>query len=101
MGILLKERLSFRKYLPPFPAGVRTSQGRFKALFEPEQSLRGRGQEFRYPLSRGGVTPFRSPDPATNHKSLLLVALNTVLDGLNPATGAPSDNLTAGLFASE
>ena len=46
-----------------------------------------------------GVTPFRSPDPATNLKRNLLVALDTVLDGLNPATGVPPDNLTAGLLA--
>jgi hypothetical protein len=46
-----------------------------------------------------GVTPFRSPDPTTNLKRNLLVALNTVLDGLNPATGVPPDNLTAGLLA--
>ena len=46
-----------------------------------------------------GVTPFRSPDPATNLKRNLLVALDTVLDGLNPATGVPLDNLTAGLLA--
>lgn len=46
-----------------------------------------------------GVTPFRSPDPATNLKRNLLVALTTVLDGLNPATGVPPDNLRAGLSA--
>jgi len=46
-----------------------------------------------------GVTPFRSPDPATNLKRNLLGALNTVLDGLNLATGVPSNNLTAGLLA--
>jgi IS605 OrfB family transposase len=46
-----------------------------------------------------GVTPFRSPDPATNLKRQLLVALDTVLDGLNPATGVPPDNLRAGLLA--
>ncbi len=46
-----------------------------------------------------GVTPFRSPDPATNLKSNLLVVLDTVLDGLNPATGVPPDNLRAGLLA--
>ena len=46
-----------------------------------------------------GVTPFRSPDPATNLKRNLLVALDTVLDGLNPATGVPPDNLRAGLLA--
>jgi len=46
-----------------------------------------------------GVTPFRSPDPATNLKRNLLGALNTVLDGLNPATGVPPDNLKAGLLA--
>ena len=46
-----------------------------------------------------GVTPFRSPAPTTNLKRSLLVALNTTLDGLNPATGVPSDNLTAGLLA--
>ena len=46
-----------------------------------------------------GVTPFRSPDPATNLKRNLLVALDTVLDGLNPATGVPPDNLRAGLSA--
>ncbi len=46
-----------------------------------------------------GVTPFRSPDPATNLKRNLLGALNTVLDGLNLATGVPLDNLTAGLLA--
>jgi IS605 OrfB family transposase len=46
-----------------------------------------------------GVTPFRSPDPATNLKRILLVALDTVLDGLNPATGVPPDNLRAGLSA--
>ncbi|NVM31557.1 MAG: IS200/IS605 family element transposase accessory protein TnpB, partial [Candidatus Helarchaeota archaeon] len=42
-----------------------------------------------------GVTPFRSPDPTTNLKRNLLVALDTVLDGLNPATGVPPDNLRA------
>jgi IS605 OrfB family transposase len=47
-----------------------------------------------------GVTPFRSPDPATNLKRTLLVAITTVLDGLNPATGVPPDNLGAGLSAS-
>jgi IS605 OrfB family transposase len=47
-----------------------------------------------------GVTPFRSPDPATNLKRNLLNALTTVLDGLNPATGVPPDNLRAGLSAS-
>jgi IS605 OrfB family transposase len=47
-----------------------------------------------------GVTPFRSPDPATNLKRTLLDALTTVLDGLNPATGVPPDNLRAGLSAS-
>ena len=46
-----------------------------------------------------GVTPFRSPDPATNLKRNLLAALDTVLDGLNPATGVPPDNLRAGLPA--
>ncbi len=46
-----------------------------------------------------GVTPFRSPDPQTNLKRNLLVALDTVLDGLNPATGVPPDNLRAGLSA--
>ena len=46
-----------------------------------------------------GVTPFQSPDPATNLKRNLLVALDTVLDGLNPATGVPPDNLRAGLLA--
>jgi len=46
-----------------------------------------------------GVTPFRSPDPATNLKRNLLAALDTVLDGRNPATGVPSDNLRAGLPA--
>ncbi|NVM53052.1 MAG: IS200/IS605 family element transposase accessory protein TnpB [Candidatus Helarchaeota archaeon] len=46
-----------------------------------------------------GVTPFRSPDPGTNLKRNLLLALDTVLDGLNPATGVPPDNLTAGLLA--
>ncbi len=46
-----------------------------------------------------GVTPFRSPDPATNLKRNLLGALDTVLDGLNPATGVPPDNLRAGLSA--
>jgi IS605 OrfB family transposase len=46
-----------------------------------------------------GVTPFRSPDPATNLKRTLLVALETVLDDRNPATGVPPDNLTAGLSA--
>ena len=45
-----------------------------------------------------GVTPFRSPDPATNLKRKLLAALDTVLDGRNPATGVPPDNLTAGLL---
>jgi IS605 OrfB family transposase len=45
-----------------------------------------------------GVTPFRSPDPATNLRRNLLVALDTVLDGLDPATGVPPDNLTAGLL---
>jgi IS605 OrfB family transposase len=47
-----------------------------------------------------GATPFRSPDPATNLKRNLLVALETVLDGLNLATGVPPDNLTVGLLAS-
>jgi IS605 OrfB family transposase len=47
-----------------------------------------------------GVTPFRSPDPATNLKRNLLIAIDTVLDGLNPATGVPPDNLRAGLSAS-
>ncbi len=47
-----------------------------------------------------GVTPFRSPDPATNLKRNLLIAINTVLDGLNPATGVPPDHLRAGLSAS-
>jgi IS605 OrfB family transposase len=46
------------------------------------------------------VTPFRSPDPATNLKRQLLIALDSVLDGLNPATGVPPDNLRAGLSAS-
>ncbi len=46
-----------------------------------------------------GVTPLRSPDPMTNLKRNLLIALDTVLDGLNPATGVPSDNLRAGLLA--
>ncbi|MDD1777445.1 MAG: IS200/IS605 family accessory protein TnpB-related protein [Candidatus Helarchaeota archaeon] len=46
-----------------------------------------------------GVTPFRSPDPATNLKKNLLVTLETVLDGLNLVTGIPPDNLMAGLFA--
>ncbi|MHA1321922.1 MAG: IS200/IS605 family accessory protein TnpB-related protein [Candidatus Helarchaeota archaeon] len=46
-----------------------------------------------------GVTPFRSPDPATNLKRNLLIAIDTVLDGLNPATGVPPDNLRAGLSA--
>jgi IS605 OrfB family transposase len=46
-----------------------------------------------------GVTPFRSPDPATNLKRHLLIAIDTVLDGLNPATGVPPDNLRAGLPA--
>jgi len=46
-----------------------------------------------------GVTPFRSPDPTTNLKRNLLVALDTVLDGLNLATGVPPDNLRAGLLA--
>ena len=45
-----------------------------------------------------GVTPFRSPDPATNLKRNLLAALDTVLDGRNPATGVPPDNLRAGLL---
>jgi IS605 OrfB family transposase len=45
-----------------------------------------------------GVTPLRSPDPALNLKRNLLVTLETVLDGLNPATGVPSDNLRAGLL---
>jgi IS605 OrfB family transposase len=48
-----------------------------------------------------GVTPFRSPDPATNLKRQLLIALDSVLDGLNPATGVPPDNLRAGLSACE
>ena len=46
-----------------------------------------------------GVTPFRSPDPTTNLQRNLLVALDIVLDGLNPATGVPPDNLTTGLLA--
>ncbi len=46
-----------------------------------------------------GVTPFRSPDLTTSLKRNLLVALTTVLDGLNPATGVPPDNLRAGLSA--
>jgi IS605 OrfB family transposase len=46
-----------------------------------------------------GVTPFRSPDPATNLKRNLLAALDTVLDGRNSATGVPPDNLRAGLLA--
>ena len=46
-----------------------------------------------------GVTPFRSPDPTTSLKRNLLDALTTVLDGWNPATGVPSDNLKAGLLA--
>ncbi len=46
-----------------------------------------------------GVTPFRSPDPATNLKRNLLVALITVLDGRNLATGVPPDNLRVGLSA--
>ena len=45
-----------------------------------------------------GVTPFRSPDPVTNLKKNLLVALDTVLDGLIPAMGVPPDNLMAGLL---
>ena len=46
-----------------------------------------------------GVTPFRSPDPQTNLKRNLLIAISTVLDGLNPVTGVPPDNLRAGLSA--
>ncbi len=46
-----------------------------------------------------GVTPFRSPDPATNLKRNLLGALNTALDGWNPSLGVPPDNLRAGLLA--
>jgi len=46
-----------------------------------------------------GVTPFRSPDPATNLKRNLLIAIETVLDGWNPATGVPPNNLRAGLPA--
>ena len=41
----------------------------------------------------------KCPDPATNLKRNLLDALTTVLDGLNPATGVPPDNLRAGLSA--
>ena len=44
-----------------------------------------------------GVTPFWSPDPATNLKKKLLVGLNNALDGLNPTMGVQPNNLMAGL----
>ncbi|NVM53219.1 MAG: hypothetical protein HWN66_05910 [Candidatus Helarchaeota archaeon] len=40
------------------------------------------------PFEYRGVTLFRSPDPKTNLKRTLLEAIETVLDGLNLATGA-------------
>ena len=48
-----------------------------------------------------GVTPFRSPDPATNLRRNLLGTLDTVLDGLNPATGVLPNNLTSGRLTGE
>lgn len=46
-----KEDVNFRNLLPPLLVVVRTSRGRSKASFEPEQSRLGMEQEFRYFLS--------------------------------------------------
>ena len=41
VDLSLKEHLNFRNLIPPFVVVVRTSRGRSKAPFEPEQSLLG------------------------------------------------------------
>ena len=89
-------------FAEPLPAGYKRLLAQVGGVLKPRLNPSSPYYQWAqlYDLfKQSGVTPFRSPDPATNLKRTLLDALTTVLDGWNPATGVPPDNLRAGLSA--
>jgi len=97
--VIARKGLGFKEALPACYKRLLTQVGGvLKPRLKPSSPYRQWAQLYDL-FKHYGVTPFRSPDPATNLKKNLLVALETVLDGLNLATGVPPDNLTAGLLA--
>ncbi len=97
--VIARKGLRFMEALPACYERLLAQVGDFvKPRLNPSSPYRQWAQLYDL-FKHYGVTPFRSPDPVTNLKRNLLVALDTVLDGLNPATGVSSDNLRAGLLA--
>ena len=97
--VIARKGLGFTEILPACYEWVLAQVGgAVKPRLKPSSPYRRWAQLYDL-FKHYGVTPFRSPDPATNLKRNLLVTLENVLDGLNPATGVPPDNLRAGLLA--
>jgi len=98
--VIARRGLGFTEYLPAFYKRVLAQVGgAIKPRLKPSSPYYQWAQLYDL-FKHYGVTPFRSPAPTTNLKRNLLVALETVLDGLNPSKGVPPDNLKAGLSAS-
>ncbi len=97
--VIARKGLGFKEDLPAcYERLLAQVGGAIKPRLKPSSPYRQWARLYDL-FKHSGVTPFRSPDPKTNLKRNILIALDTVLDGLNLVTGVPSDNLTAGLLA--